>query len=307
MSAHRAPAGGAAVARAVATRAAGVRATAGEIAWWVAGRWRRRLTGRATDATAEVTGRSLLVLAPHPDDETFGCGALMARARAAGDTVTVVVVTDGSRCAASDRLAPAEIAALRQVELRTACGHLGVGPDDTIMLGYDDGTLSSRLPQLTSAVAGLVERLCPDVVLVTCDQDQHPDHRALHEAAVTALRTVAAAPTLLGYPVWTWYSAPFFLEAPTAVRLRLWWWAAGQVLRSGSPGGRAMAGWWRVPTGPYLAAKRSAVGAHVSQITDYTGEPGWSFLPPRFVALFLGADELFLPLAAAGTAAGDRV
>ncbi len=250
--------------------------------------WRRRLTGRAVDATAAVTGRSLLVLAPHPDDETFGCGALIARARAAGDAVTVVVATDGARCAESQRLGPDDIAALRQVELRAACGSLGVTTDDIITLGYGDGALADHLPSLTAAIADLVARLRPDVVLVPCAQDQHPDHRALHDAAVTA----GGSPVLLGYPVWTWYSAPFFLQAPPSARPGLWAWALRQC---------GSAGWWRVPTGAHLAAKRRAVDAYVSQTTDYTGEPGWSYLPSRFVALFLGADEVFLPLTS-GTA-----
>jgi LmbE family N-acetylglucosaminyl deacetylase len=262
------------------------RAVACRVAGSVADRWRRRLTARASDATDALTGRSLLVLAPHPDDETFGCGALIARARATGVSVTVVVATDGSRCATSERLEPAQIAALRRVELRAACDRLGVRTDDTITLGYGDGTLAARLPELTAAVAGLIARLRPDVVLVPCAQDQHPDHRSVHDAAIAA----GGSPALLGYPVWTWHSAPFFVEAPAAARPGLWAWAVRQS--------RSTA-WWRVPTGPHLAAKRAAVAAYVSQTTNYTGEPGWSFLPAHFVELFLGSDELFLPLVAA--------
>jgi hypothetical protein len=53
-----------------------------------------------------------------------------------------------------------------------------------------------------------------------------------------------------------------------------------------------------VPTAVHLAAKRRAIGAYVSQTTNLTGEPGWSFLPDRFVRMFLGPDELFLPVPA---------
>ena len=90
------------------------RTAAARLAASAADRWRRRLAAGACDATDALAGRSLMVLAPHPDDETFGCGALIARARAAGSTVTVVIATDGSRCTSSARLGPAEIVALRR-------------------------------------------------------------------------------------------------------------------------------------------------------------------------------------------------
>ncbi|MEO5866005.1 MAG: PIG-L family deacetylase, partial [Sphingomonas sp.] len=40
---------------------------------------------------------SLLVIAPHPDDEILGAGGIMAQAKARGDRVAVVVATDGAR------------------------------------------------------------------------------------------------------------------------------------------------------------------------------------------------------------------
>ena len=54
--------------------------------------------------------------------------------------------------------------------------------------------------------------------------------------------------------------------------------------------------WWRVRTGEYAAHKAEAIAAYRSQITNLTGEPGWSYLSPAFVSVFLGRDELFLPV-----------
>src|SRR5829696_1206258 len=56
-------------------------------------RWTTRITAR--DETAAVAARGCLVIAPHPDDETLGCGATIARKRAAGTPVRVVIVADG--------------------------------------------------------------------------------------------------------------------------------------------------------------------------------------------------------------------
>ncbi|MDR7327419.1 MULTISPECIES: PIG-L deacetylase family protein [Catenuloplanes] len=240
-------------------------------------RWRRRVAARAADATDTLTGRALMVLAPHPDDETFGCGALIARARANGDPVTVVVATDGARSTTSARLSATGLARLRTGELHAACTELGV--TDVVQLGFPDGTLTANRDALTARLGALFEDRRPGHVLLPCREDAHPDHRALHHAGLAAGPVRAFA-----YPVWAWFEAPVFPAAAAADRARLWAWAA------------ARSGWLRVPAGPFLDAKRQAIAAYASQTTNLTGEPGWSHLDPRFVAAFLGPHELFRAL-----------
>ena len=237
-------------------------------------RWREHVAARATDATGTLAGRSLMVLAPHPDDETFGCGALIARARAAGSPVTVVVATDGARSTASARLSPSALARVRAGELRAACAALGV--TDVVSLGIADGRLSEHRDRLTGRLRALYRHRRPDHVLLPCRQDDHPDHRALHDAGLAA-----GPPGPLTYPVWAWFEAPLFPAAAHPDRMRLWAWAAART------------GWLRVPTGAHLEAKRRAIAAYASQTTNLTGEPGWSRLDPRFVAAFLGPHEVF--------------
>ena len=52
---------------------------------------RQLLLSRAEDMTPETATRSCLVLAPHPDDETLGCGATIMRKLAAGTSVQIVI------------------------------------------------------------------------------------------------------------------------------------------------------------------------------------------------------------------------
>jgi LmbE family N-acetylglucosaminyl deacetylase len=92
---------------------------------------------------------SLLVFAPHPDDETLGCAGAIARALDQGARVRVVLMTngDGSHTAAHTSgkgrlLAPARYVSLgciRQDETLAALALLGLEPDDTFFLGYPDG------------------------------------------------------------------------------------------------------------------------------------------------------------------------
>lgn len=258
--------------------------TAVHAAGRVAARWRDRLTARAVDATTALTGRGLLVVAPHPDDETFGCGALIARARAAGAPVTVIVASDGARSTGSALIGPATLAAVRRAELHEACARLGV--TDVVELGHPDGSLRGRA-RLAGELAEIAASRRPEVVLTPFAQDQHPDHTAVHHATVAAWPEMPGRPIVLGYPVWTWHAGPFFPAAAPGRRLSLQAWAIRQLWSEP---------WWRIPTGAYAGHKQRAVTEYRSQTTNLTGEPGWSFLQPDFVQLFLGADEVFLPV-----------
>jgi LmbE family N-acetylglucosaminyl deacetylase len=228
-----------------------------------------------------------MVLAPHPDDETLGCGAVLARAAAAGTPVSVVVATDGRHSTLSTVYSPERIADLRTSELRAACRALGVPDRDIVQLGFEDRTLADNLPALTEQLAGLFAERRPELVLVPCRQDAHPDHRATHLAALRAAATAPVPPTLLAYPLWTWAEGPWFRTAGWHRRLPLLGWSVWQV---------AARRWVRVPAAEHLAAKRAALGAYASQTTNLTGEPSWSHLPAEFCALFLQPAEMFVPV-----------
>lgn len=90
----------------------------------------------------------LLIVSPHPDDETLGCGGLIRRATAQGIPVTIVIVTNGDafpwavqraynkiRPSSSDYIRFGE---LRQKETLKALGELGVAKKNIIFLGYPD-------------------------------------------------------------------------------------------------------------------------------------------------------------------------
>jgi LmbE family N-acetylglucosaminyl deacetylase len=98
---------------------------------------------------------SIVVFAPHPDDEVIGCAGIIMQALARGARVKVVAITsgDGFPAAAAgvthkavDQVGPDDFIALsrfRQVESRTALGILGGKADDLIVLGYPDGDLGN--------------------------------------------------------------------------------------------------------------------------------------------------------------------
>ncbi len=98
---------------------------------------------------------SIVVFAPHPDDEVIGCAGIIMQALARGARVKVVAITsgDGFPAAAAgvthkrvDQVGPDDffsLSRLRQTESRTALEILGGQADDLIVFGYPDSDLGS--------------------------------------------------------------------------------------------------------------------------------------------------------------------
>lgn len=190
-------------------------------------------------------GRPLLVIAPHPDDESLGCGGLIAAAKAAGQSVHVLVISDGSGSHPGSRAyPPARLRALREQEAIGAVGALGLRPEAVTFLRLPDQRVPSAGPLFDDAVvsvARLATRIGAGTLMVTWHEDPHCDHRASFVIARAAGLTMPHT-RLWAYPIWAWRRAP-------DDRLR------------GRPRGV------RLDIRPYLAAKRAAVRAHRSQTT----------------------------------------
>jgi LmbE family N-acetylglucosaminyl deacetylase len=141
---------------------------------WTALAW---LTGRALPATARpepwtAAGGDVVVVAAHPDDETIGAGGVSALHTAAGDAVTIVVVTDGSASRAGG-LPAAEMARRRRTEVEEAAEALGIG--SLVCLGLPEKGWAAA--DGASAVRQFVERA--KVVYAPSCVDYHPEHLAV--------------------------------------------------------------------------------------------------------------------------------
>lgn len=163
----------------------------------LAARNRRRLPSRLVGAGMEIlslldrrpaTRRPLLVLpraarvlaiAPHPDDETIGCGGTLARLAAGGARVEVVLVTDGGATVTSGR-STRGLRSRRREEAEVACEILGLAPPRC--LGLPDSAVATQLPRLEQALEQAIDEVRPDLLLAPWLLDAHPDHRAVSHA-----------------------------------------------------------------------------------------------------------------------------
>jgi len=144
----------------------------------------------------------LVVVSPHPDDETFGAGGTMAVLAAAGWSVTLVAVTDGEGShPGSPTHPPGVLAARRRDETAAALAALGL--DDVVevvRLGLPDRAVAEHAGALR---ASLDEQLTGAArCLTTAPSDGHRDHVATAGAAAAACR--ARDVPLATFPVWTW-------------------------------------------------------------------------------------------------------
>lgn len=143
---------------------------------------------------ADLSGKRFLVLAPHPDDEVFGCGGTLARLCERGAFVKVIVCTDGAG-RSNDRATTIQI---RQQESQQAATVLGLPAPS--FLGYADrGLLYGE--ELVSRISELLDQYQVDALIAPSALEVHPDHYALALAAAESVRRCPGVKALYAYEV----------------------------------------------------------------------------------------------------------
>jgi LmbE family N-acetylglucosaminyl deacetylase len=132
--------------------------------------------------------KSVLVVFPHPDDETISCGGTLNRLSRAGSAVSVLLLTRGERGNARGTFDPA-LGEIRNAEALRAADILGV----TSLIHEDlgDGRLNGRRADVRGRIADGIEAIKPDL-LITYDLaglDGHPDHVVCAELVTELRRT----------------------------------------------------------------------------------------------------------------------
>ncbi|WP_086595735.1 PIG-L deacetylase family protein [Hymenobacter crusticola] len=235
---------------------------------------------------ANSLGRTV-VIAPHPDDESLGCGGLMALLRAAQVPVAAVLVTDGTMSHPnSQKFPPAARRALREAEFADALRILGVEPTASLLLRLPDGATSNLGPEaVEAAVASLVRYLTewkPATIVVPWRRDPHPDHRTTSRLVHAAVARLPNPPRVLEYLVWAWERA-----------------APADLPRLDEVTG------WRLDISAVTAQKQQAIAAHRSQIEGVIDDDPAGFqLAPQMLVHFARPYEVYLealPLTTATT------
>lgn len=130
--------------------------------------------------------KTVLVVAPHADDETLGCGGAIARFVAEGRTVVVALMTGAT--ATPHPLFTAETLTGIRAEFDAAMEVLGVSR--TIFAGLPS-TLLTEMPlhEINRAAGAIVTEVQPDLVMLPFEHDLHRDHGLLNYAFRVAMRS----------------------------------------------------------------------------------------------------------------------
>jgi N-acetylglucosamine malate deacetylase 1 len=218
---------------------------------------------RSTQATTTISDLPTIVFAPHQDDETLGCGGLIALKRSLGLPVKVIFLTNGDAYTGNP---DATIASRRRDEALNALAILNVTATDVEFWNYPDAqlrhlsvaqqnTLVEQIRSRLSAYA-IAEIYVPHMI------DQHDDHEATHDFVQQAIAATGQPHVLYQYPIWVFWKAPLLLKLKP----------------------RDLKGWRRLNIQAVMPQKQAAIAAHISQIPT---------LPTGFIDRFYQPEELF--------------
>ncbi len=235
--------------------------------------WNNKATERKSEWFNKV--HTCLVLAPHPDDESLGCGGLIALLRKKDKEVFVLFVTDGSLSHPNSKKYPAaQLAALRREEAIQALAVLDVPRGNVFFFNKKDGALPAEgepeFAQNVSQLHLLITLLRADLILSPYEKDPHRDHRATAQMLKAAADKIHMSFHVLQYVIWL-HERGEEEDMPNDETLLF------------------------VDIAPYLSQKEKAIWQHQSQTTTLIDDdPDGFILSPGVLSHFLVPKEYYI-------------
>ena len=224
----------------------------------------------------DITATRVLVVAPHQDDESLGCGGLLAILAAHGRTIHTLFVTDGGASHLGSKLwTRSRLAARREAEAAEALSRLGLGHHPRSFMRLRDADMPPlKSPEWTAAVDSvrqLIDTFRPELMILPWRRDPHRDHQDSWRLAMAAMALAGPAIPTLEYAIW--------LDELGAVDDRP---RAGEMEMVA------------VDVAHLLSVKRHAIAAHLSQTTALIADDPDGFrLSDATVARLSAPHELY--------------
>jgi len=164
------------------------------------------LSRRVTLKNNHSKKKKVVVFAPHPDDETFGCGGTIAKKIREGYEIIVVVITDGRNAfrivlGINSEPTPYELREIRRSEAERAIGILGVPKENIFFLDFEDGTLHDNEQKAEDIVTGILAENCPDEIYLPYKNECNPDHQTTNKIVKDSIRKLCAFNSTYQYTI----------------------------------------------------------------------------------------------------------
>jgi len=159
---------------------------------------------------------NILVIAPHSDDETFGCGGTLALLRQKACHIKVVIMTDGSQ---GDPLgySHGDVVNCRQRESIAALKLLGI--DDIVFLGEADGHFRYT-PTIAEQLTSILDSFVADWLFIPSVLDYHRDHIAISLSVLSVWQQRGFRERVFLYEIWEPVPATWIVNVSSVVALK---------------------------------------------------------------------------------------
>jgi len=144
-------------------------------------------------SVSDLSHSDALVIAPHPDDESIGCGGSIVKHVKAGSRVKVIFLTDGNEGDFESRFG-ADYVNIRRKSAEKAMDVLGVR--DYEFWCYADRGVAQSADEIERRLQAVMGSFSPSLVYAPSPYEVHPDHRASFNAVWRAARKMEVAPAL---------------------------------------------------------------------------------------------------------------
>ncbi|MFH1657568.1 MAG: PIG-L deacetylase family protein [bacterium] len=124
----------------------------------------------------------VLVIAPHPDDDTIGCGGSIRKYLIKGITVFVVYVTNGA--AGTKKFRISEFTKIRKEETLMATTRMGLKKNNLFFLDYKSWEIDEK--KLRFDLLKIIRKIRPTICYIP-SSDEHFDHQLVNQAALDAI------------------------------------------------------------------------------------------------------------------------
>jgi LmbE family N-acetylglucosaminyl deacetylase len=126
-------------------------------------------------AVTDISSKDAIIIAPHPDDESLGCGGSIIKHIRAKSRVKVVFLTNGGKGDFQGKFGK-EYVEIRKSSARQAMGVLGV--EDFEFWSYEDRDLSAAARKAEEKLHHTVRSFSPSILYAPSPLEAHPDHKS---------------------------------------------------------------------------------------------------------------------------------